>query len=170
MNNLGGELFFSKNRLNIVGSVNNGPIHVVDLIIEDTLFKNASSVFRFGRLISSNYISDSYNSKPLADLFYSLLKIEFNNKQLPQRHGLNNVDLTTNNATTCTAGNRTYLYFSIRFSPVNVTGSVKIYLHANILDQVTSLSYHTSAEVSLIVENGKLIQFASAGTSAIIVY
>ena len=157
LNISGGQFFYSKSRLNIAGSVNDGPIHVVNLIIEDFLFKNASSVFHFGRFIASNYISDNYNSYPLASLFYSLLKIEFNNRLMPQSRGSSNVDLTTNNATTCTAGNRTYLYFPIRFTPENVTGSVRIYLHADVFDQVTSLSYVSSVDVTLNVDNGKFI-------------
>ena len=149
------QFFFSKSSLKIVRSVNSGPIPIVNLIVEDNLLKNISNVFRFGRSISPDYNDINYYSNSEELLFYSFLKIEFANEQLPQNQGSSIANLTTNNAFSCTTGNRTYFYFPVKFHPVNITGSVTINLYADIFDTVTGETRYANTGVFLTIDNGE---------------
>ena len=75
---------------------------------------------------------------------------------MPQNQDLNIANLTTVSAISCSAENRTYLYFPVKFYPVNVTGSVSISLSATILDSVTGIRQYAHSDVSLTIDNGEI--------------
>ena len=139
--------------------MNKGPISAVNLVIEDNLVRNLSD-FRFSYYINQDntyrYHSLYYLYQPIElSLLRSFLKIEFRNEQVSHNQNLMIADLTSVNNTSCSAENQTYFYFPIKFFPVNVTGSVSIQLHANILSLIGTRHYANAYVDSLTIDSGE---------------
>ena len=141
--------------------MNKGPISAVNLVIEENLVRNLS-YFQLSIYIHQDYRYHYFNpfwyyyyQTLELSLFQSFLKIEFSNEQVSHNEDLTIADLTSVNNTSCSAENQTYLYYPIKFFPVNVTGSVSIRLHANILSLIGTRRYEYAYVDSLTIDNGE---------------
>ena len=149
-------MFFSIVGLNITGSADNRPFPIIiHLAIEDNLLKNNSNIFRFYHYVSPNYY-DYYSYMALQSFFSSNIKVQFS-EHVSQNQFVDIANLTATNHNSCSTGNRTYFYFPVHINAVNITGSVTIYLNANMLtNSVTRSRKYASSHVYLTIDNGEI--------------